>query len=238
MAARQLEQQGQEYIKLCEQMYGDIDSMSAAWRGTDNVAFVNKVNTFRSEFAKAIEAVVGYSELLNAAAKSYRQTQQGVTRAASSLPTSGGGGASLFSGVAQFLQRFMRPVLARPVWMGSADDLGQILLGARGGASAGVAGEQIDIALGQVGACAQRMRAVSGRLEEKLQEMRQTMAGLQGSWESDAAETVRGRFNASVAKLGEMRGTIDSYASFLDRTVAEYRQTEARLAASADGMGA
>lgn len=224
-AGRQMAEQAAEYVRLCEQMYRDVDIMGAAWKGSDNQAFVSKVNAYRADFSQVLANLSRFSGFLADAARSYRQTQQTVTQAAASLPSgAGGSGSGFFISVPDQWLMVTQPyplpgVLPAPISVGP-----------------GVA-DRIAISLSEVSSCASRIRSTAGRLEGKLHEIQQTMNGLADAWESDAADTIRARMNALVSKIDGYRGTPEAYASFLDRTVAQYQTTEAKIRSGVDGIG-
>ena len=56
------------------------------------------------------------------------------------------------------------------------------------------------------------------------------------SWQSDAGNTIRDRFNALAPKFDQYREVVDSYAKFLDMTVTSYDATETNINSAASSL--
>lgn len=93
--------------------------------------------------------------------------------------------------------------------------------------------EGIQITLAEVTRTAGEVRRQNAQLEQQLQEMRRIMNDLSATWQSPAAETIRARFNGMVPIFENYRDIIESYAKFLDTTVASYEATENNINQSA-----
>ena len=66
--------------------------------------------------------------------------------------------------------------------------------------------------------------------------MKKEMNLLIGTWISDGGEEIRSRFNMFASRFEKQKEYIDSYARFLDLTVASYDSLESTIAGNASGM--
>lgn len=89
--------------------------------------------------------------------------------------------------------------------------------------------EGIKISLNEVSATANTIRTLNQQLTAKLEEIKAQMNGLATTWQSDASETIRARFNALQPRFEEYREVVDSYARFLDETVQAYDVAETAI---------
>lgn len=84
-AAGKIDNQAAEYKKLYEQLYTEVDSMSSAWQGADNLAFTSQIEGFRDDFNAMYTLMTQYAEFLKNSAASYRETQNEVVTQAKKL---------------------------------------------------------------------------------------------------------------------------------------------------------
>lgn len=87
----------------------------------------------------------------------------------------------------------------------------------------------INITLEQVSATSAQIKKLNTELDMKLDEIRKEMDALESTWQSEAASTIRANFTKSALKFPEYKKIIDSYATFLDKTVEAYTQTETAI---------
>ena len=96
--------------------------------------------------------------------------------------------------------------------------------------------EGINISLAEVSATASALRSTNASLTDTLQQIRTQMNNLSQSWQSDAGNTIRDRFNALTPRFDQYREVVDSYAKFLDMTVTSYDATEANVNSAANSF--
>lgn len=89
--------------------------------------------------------------------------------------------------------------------------------------------EGIQISLAEVSATAQSIRAINDSLSARLEEIRREMNNLSASWQSDASNTIIGKFNALAPKFESFKSIVHSYSVFLDNTVTNYNTAETTL---------
>jgi len=99
-----------------------------------------------------------------------------------------------------------------------------------------MAAEGINISLAQVTATAQTIRGINESLATRLEEIKREMNQLSASWQSDASNTIVNKFNALAPRFEEYKQIIDSYATFLDNTVASYDAVETQLVNNANAF--
>jgi|BioPla2DNA2_1021312.scaffolds.fasta_scaffold15321_2 WXG100 family type VII secretion target len=96
--------------------------------------------------------------------------------------------------------------------------------------------EGIKISLNEVSSTAGTIRNLNTNLDARLMEIKNEMNGLAASWQSDASNTIRERFNSLSTKFAEYKEIIDSYAKFLDNTVTNYNSTETAINSNASAF--
>ena len=96
----------------------------------------------------------------------------------------------------------------------------------------------LKISLAEVSECASRIRAANQTMYELLTRMKKEMNDTNISWISEGGETIRARFNQFAARFEIEKETIESYARFLDRTVAGYDTLETTITSNASGIQA
>lgn len=96
--------------------------------------------------------------------------------------------------------------------------------------------EGIKISLDEVSSTAATIRTLNNSMNLSLENIKKEMNNLSSTWQSDAGETIRARFNTMSASFEEYKKIVDSYATFLDDTVATYETTENTINANADAF--
>jgi WXG100 family type VII secretion target len=96
--------------------------------------------------------------------------------------------------------------------------------------------EGINISLAEVTATASALRTTNASLTDTLNQIKTQMTNTAQSWQSDAGNTIRDRFNALAPKFEQYREVVDSYAKFLDMTVTSYDATETSINSAASSF--
>lgn len=94
----------------------------------------------------------------------------------------------------------------------------------------------IKISLGEVSNTASTIRNLNTNLDSRLNDIKTEMNALASTWQSDASETIRERFNSLAPKFAEYKTIVDSYAKFLDNTVTSYDTTETAINTNASAF--
>lgn len=89
--------------------------------------------------------------------------------------------------------------------------------------------EGIQISLTEVSQTAGTIRTLNGSLASRLEDIKTQMNGLASTWQSDASNTIREKFNALQPRFEEYKSVVDAYARFLDNTVTSYDATETAI---------
>lgn len=89
--------------------------------------------------------------------------------------------------------------------------------------------EGIQITLAEVSNTAQTIRRLNTQMAEELKQMQQEMNQLASTWQSPAAETIRGKFNGMRVIFDNYGEIVGSYAKFLDNTVLSYESCEQNI---------
>ena len=89
--------------------------------------------------------------------------------------------------------------------------------------------EGLKISLVEVSKSASVLRNLNTNLSQRLEEIKAEMNGLTNSWQSDAASTIRENFSKFTPRFEEYAAVVESYAKFLDNTVALYDSAETAI---------
>lgn len=89
--------------------------------------------------------------------------------------------------------------------------------------------EGIKISLGEVAKTAGSIRTLNQGLSTRLEEIKKEMNSLASTWQSDASNTIRNKFNALAPKFEDYKAVVESYAKFLDNTVTNYDIAETSI---------
>jgi len=84
-ASQKMDAQAADYEKQYNQLFNEVDAMGAAWKGTDNKAFVDQIKGFMDDFQQMKGLMVEYSDFLKKSANAYRETQNNIYNQAKSL---------------------------------------------------------------------------------------------------------------------------------------------------------
>jgi uncharacterized protein YukE len=96
--------------------------------------------------------------------------------------------------------------------------------------------EQISISLNEVSETASRIRQLNQMMYDSLNEMKQEMNLLSGTWISDGSEEIRTRFGMFANRFERQKTVIDEYARFLELTVSSYDSLESAITGNAAGI--
>lgn len=94
----------------------------------------------------------------------------------------------------------------------------------------------IEITLEQVASTAATIKSLNAELETRLGDIQREMNALQSSWQSEAANTIRTNFTNSAKRFPEYKKVVDSYATFLEKAVDAYTQTESAINKNANAF--
>lgn len=94
----------------------------------------------------------------------------------------------------------------------------------------------INISLPEVQQTAAAIRTTNEALAQALDQVKTQMTGTGQTWQSEAANTFRERFNSLTPRFTQYRDIVESYAKFLDSTVAGYEATEANINSAASSF--
>lgn len=94
----------------------------------------------------------------------------------------------------------------------------------------------ISISLQEVSDAAAKISSLNQQIYDHLQDMKQQMNALDGTWVSDAGETIRTKFNTASNRFEEQKSVIDAYVRFLELTVSSYDSLETAIQTNASGM--
>lgn len=79
----------------------------------------------------------------------------------------------------------------------------------------------------------QQIRAHNEKLTDTLNEIKSAINALEADWTSDTSDTIRSKITGMQPKFDSYKEVIESYAKFLDNTVAQYENTEGTLQSNA-----
>lgn len=74
-SASHIDQQVVSYEKNYNRLLQEVDVMGSSWQGKDNLAFVQQIKSFQTDFTKMATLMRDYSNFLKLSAKIYRETQ-------------------------------------------------------------------------------------------------------------------------------------------------------------------
>ncbi|CAM4339183.1 pore-forming ESAT-6 family protein [Paenibacillus tarimensis] len=94
----------------------------------------------------------------------------------------------------------------------------------------------INISLAEVTKTASTIKTLNEGLAAKLDDIKKEMNNLASTWQSDASETIRGRFNALAPRFEEYKNIVNSYSVFLDNTVTNYNAAETAINSNASAF--
>lgn len=92
-----------------------------------------------------------------------------------------------------------------------------------------MSGTTINISFEEVTAIASKISELNTGLTERLSEIKTAVINLESTWESQASETIRTKMDGMQGRFDEYKEIVDSYADFLNKTVAAYEDAENQL---------
>lgn len=95
---------------------------------------------------------------------------------------------------------------------------------------------EIKISLPEVSDTASQIRNYNTSLDEILAYVTKTMNELDGVWDSDGQRTLLSRFRNFTNRFAQESEVIESYARFLDDTVANYDSLESTIVSNASNF--
>ena len=84
-SATKIDQQTADYQRIYNQLYNQVSSMAAAWKGKDNLAFTEQIEGFKDDFEKMSTLMKEYAEFLRQSAQVYETTQADIVAQARRL---------------------------------------------------------------------------------------------------------------------------------------------------------
>lgn len=84
-ASTKIATQADDYERQYKLLLSDVDNMGQAWKGVDNVAFVNQIKGFIDDFQKMATLMREYSEFLARSSQIYTQAQNDTVAGARQL---------------------------------------------------------------------------------------------------------------------------------------------------------
>lgn len=73
-ASKEIAKSAASYKTTSENIFNEVNSMSSAWQGADNQAFVNQISGFREDFKKMDDLLNLYADMLLIVDKEYKKT--------------------------------------------------------------------------------------------------------------------------------------------------------------------
>lgn len=86
-AASKIENANNDYDRLYQAMYQEVDKMGTSWQGNDNTAFTNQIKTFEDDLRQISMIMKQYSDFLRNSARGYRQARDEIESQATRLRT-------------------------------------------------------------------------------------------------------------------------------------------------------
>jgi len=81
-----------------------------------------------------------------------------------------------------------------------------------------------------------QIRSYNDTLTQTLGNIKSAINALEAEWTSDTSDTIRAKITAMQPKFDTYKEVIESYAKFLDNTVAQYESTENALNTNASSQ--
>lgn len=91
----------------------------------------------------------------------------------------------------------------------------------------------VKITFAEVREKAEQLRRHNTTLTTLLTDIKSAINALESQWTSDSSDTIRSKITGMQPKFDSYKEVIESYAKFLDNTVAQYEQTEGNLSSNA-----
>ena len=83
--ANKIDNAKEEYQRLYNELYSQIDRLGSSWQGRDNLAFTTKIKSYEDDFRRIAIIMTQYSDFLRNSAKAYESTQNELYNQANRL---------------------------------------------------------------------------------------------------------------------------------------------------------
>ena len=94
----------------------------------------------------------------------------------------------------------------------------------------------IQITTAEVRGLANSINNTNEALAQTLEQIKSKMDGLASTWQSEASDTIRTKFNSLAPRFQEYRDVVQSYSKFLNTTADNYDATESAINSSASSF--
>lgn len=94
----------------------------------------------------------------------------------------------------------------------------------------------IKISFSEVRAKAAQIRALNQNMSQAISGVKSVLNTIEAEWSSDAADAMAAHMAAMGPKFNSHYEVVESYAKFLDNTVAQYEALERELRSAADSQ--
>lgn len=84
-AASNIESANNDYQRIYQAMYAEIDKMSSSWQGKDNTMFISQIKSFEDDLRQISIVMKEYADFLRTSARAYREAQEEIYSRASKL---------------------------------------------------------------------------------------------------------------------------------------------------------
>lgn len=71
-----LKEKASNYDQLIQDLYNRMQEMQTIWKGEDNIAFTDQINSFRPQLKQMSDIILQYATYLETSANQYQQLQQ------------------------------------------------------------------------------------------------------------------------------------------------------------------
>lgn len=83
--AKKMDAQLDDYKRVYNAIFSEVEGLAKAWKGTDNLAYTNQVQGFKDDFEKMAATLSEYSDFLKRSADTYQATQDSIIAEAKKL---------------------------------------------------------------------------------------------------------------------------------------------------------
>ena len=83
--AARVEALDDDYQRLYQSLYAEVDKLSGNWGGKDNMAFNGRIKSYEDDFRQIYIILKQYAAFLRASARAYREVQEELASSASRL---------------------------------------------------------------------------------------------------------------------------------------------------------
>lgn len=94
----------------------------------------------------------------------------------------------------------------------------------------------IKITFEEVKTMTAKIRTHNEKLTSTLADIKSAINALEADWTSDTSDTIRSKITGMQPKFDSYKEVIESYAKFLDNSVAKYESTEGTLNSNASSQ--